>query len=83
MSTLRLYWSYHVLLISNAFKSGHFLNTAVLKWHLSISIYTKTTLNRYKRGRWDIEEGELLDFESIPLDALVVDLGDFLKQPIW
>ena len=46
------------------------------------SIYTKTTLNRYKRGRWDTEAGELSDFESIPLDALIVNLGYFLKQPI-
>ena len=60
-----------------------FLNIAVFEWHLSISIYTKTTLNRYKRGRWDFEAGELSDFKSIPLDALVVNLGDFLKQPIW
>ena len=51
-----------------------FLNIAVFEWHLSISIYTKTTLNRYKRGRGDTEAGELSDFESIPLDALVVNL---------
>ena len=53
------------------------------KWHLSKSIYTKTTLNRHKRLRWDFEAGEMSDFEFIPVDALVVDLGYFLKQPIW
>ena len=50
------------------------LNIAVFKWHLSISIYTKTTLNRYKRGRWDFEVGKLLDFESIPFNALIIHL---------
>ena len=33
-----------------------------------------------KMGYW---VRKLSDFESIPLDALVVDLGYLLKQPIW